>query len=197
MDPNTHISKWELFLRQFAELTAEDFDLVSPHLTLTHFKKKELIAAAGKHCKTMYFLSEGIAMCSNYDETGRLSVKDFFSENQFFTDLQSILTGETMECDFVAVSDCTLISLPYSALQEAYSRSHAVERIGRLMVERAFVSSIITRKPAVEFSPELRYEGLEQSRPDLIERVPLKYLASFLHMSPETLSRIRSKRVAG
>jgi CRP-like cAMP-binding protein len=91
------------------------------------------------------------------------------------------------------LEDCELIQIPYSHLQQLYNDFPETERIGRILTENYYVK-LEGRLMSLQFtSAKERYELLMTNNPSIIQRAPLGYIASYLGITQETLSRIRAK----
>lgn len=181
------------FLKAFGPLSEMDEELVLPHLTTKTLKKKELLLESGQYCKKLWFVHTGLLRAFRVEQGDELNL-GFVAEQQFYTDFESIFTGDCCSYTTQALENTVLIEIPYERMLAAYEQSHAIEHLGRLMVERAFMLNIRSNRPANVLSPMERYERFLQEEPELANRVPLKILASHLRMAPETLSRIRKRR---
>ena len=114
-------------------------------------------------------------------------------ENSIFYDDYSFIKQEPCILTYVALETTELIVIPRIALYEMFDKYKSFERLGRMMVERNHTMSI---KEQLNFNgnkAEEKYLNLYFSQPNVIQRVPLKIIASYLHITPEHLSRIRKK----
>jgi CRP-like cAMP-binding protein len=93
-----------------------------------------------------------------------------------------------------AIEDCELVAMHYDAMQEMYERFPEMNRVGRMLLEQYYAASeervYICRIPGAQ----QRYKHFLDSRPELANRIPLKYVASYLGITLETLSRLRAKK---
>lgn len=181
------------FLRLFGPLTKEDESLLLPHMEVVELKKKETLLSAGQYCKHLWFIQQGLIRTYRLDNGHEINTA-FLGEGHFFTDFESVLLTEPCFYTVQAIESTTMIQIPYQKMLDAYKASHTIEHLGRLMVERAFASTIKSLRPAAAMSPTERYEQFQSEEPELAARVPLKLLASYLRMAPETISRIRKRR---
>ncbi|MEY2830101.1 MAG: hypothetical protein RIQ33_1959 [Bacteroidota bacterium] len=174
-------------------LNNECWDDFISFFTIRNVKKGEIILDYNEVCKHVYFVNSGLMRCYYFTAEGREITGDFFAENKFLTDYFSFSTQQKSICVLQALEDCELISIPRPAVYLMYDKYHAGERFGRLIAEQSFIElmdSILTEKT---MSPEQRYKKLIEQRPELLERVSLNMIASYLRITPEHLSRIRKK----
>jgi CRP-like cAMP-binding protein len=133
-----------------------------------------------------YYLAEGV------EHTGQ-----FFDAGMFVADVAA-LTGETPAVQNIeALAASEVHAIPRAALLAAYDADHALERFGRRVIEEAMGGSQRRSAGLLLLSPEQRYERFVRTRPEVARRVPLFIVASYLGITPEALSRIRRRRVAG
>jgi len=140
------------------------------------------VAFINKGCLRYYYLAEG--------EEHTLQ---FFFENAWYTDYESFLTEKPTAQFIQALEPTELLILSKHSLTELYNTIPKFERFGRIMAEQAYLGS---RKKNVAYhtlTPEDQYLKLVHERPKVIQRVALKYIASYLGIQPESLSRIRKR----
>lgn len=189
------LSQFLSFIQNFVPLEMEDVIPVLPHVQLLSFEKKEEILGVGQKCKGIYFVTEGLFRIYRLNEGNDVTV-DFMGETEFFTDYESLMMDKECQCYLETIEKTRLLYLPYDKLLEAYNNSHMLERLGRLMVERALMTMISrSNDKLANLRSEQKYANFEAQNKEFINRIPLKHLASFLGIAPESLSRIRRNRV--
>jgi CRP-like cAMP-binding protein len=94
-----------------------------------------------------------------------------------------------------AIEETTLYAIHYAALQEMYATSKNGERLGRLSAEGLFIEKEIHEASLMLDSPDERFNSLLKYKRDWIQRIPQKYLASYLNLTPETFSRLKKRNV--
>ena len=174
-------------------LNAECWEDFTSFFTIRNVKKGEIILDLNEVCKHVYFVNSGLMRCYYFTPEGREITGDFFSANKFITDYFSFSTQKKSTCVFQALEDCELISIPRPAVYLMYDKYHAGERFGRLIAEQSFIELMDSILAEKTMSPEQRYKKLITDRAELLERVSLNMIASFLRITPEHLSRIRKK----
>lgn len=192
MDALEHL---QIYLNQAVpQLTDSDWDLVIPHWKVTTVKRGEHVLNAGEYCKNLYFIHHGILREYKVID-GSERTMHFLGQSDFFTEFESLYSQRCCHINVQALEESVVAVLPYHRLQEAYLSSHMVERVGRLMVERAFMNFIDQTNRFANASPEARLEELETKQPEIARKVSQKILATYLGIQPESLSRIRKRRV--
>jgi CRP-like cAMP-binding protein len=132
-------------------------------------------------------------MLCSYNKDGKEVIDEFSLDNEFITDYKSFLTRTPADKDVRCLEKSSLLIISYEDLQDLYAEHPRFERIGRLMAEALFINWQDKAKSLLLDDAETRYLKLTSGRPDLVQRVPQYLIASYLGVSPETLSRIRKK----
>lgn len=156
--------------------------------------KGDHLLREGEIATHLFFVSRGLLRYYFLDDaTGEVRTGQFFDEAQVFTDVASFLgqTPATQSID--ALEPGEGLRIPRAALYEAYAADHAMERFGRLMLENALVGSQRRAANLLRLSPDERYRTFVNTRPEGARRVPQYLIASYLGITPEGLSRIRSR----
>jgi CRP-like cAMP-binding protein len=138
------------------------------------------LAFVAKGCFRMYYMIDGEERC-----------KDFQSEGQFTGSLYSALSGNPALFSVAAIETSEILEIPIAELQRLYDKYKVWERFGRLYLEQAF---LYKEKREAAFINELaseRYQNFIKEHPGWAQRIPQKYIASYLGIKPESLSRIR------
>ncbi len=145
-------------------------------------------------CKSLFYIESGFCK-SYYEIDGVVKNTGFFFENDIATNINSFGSGQKSEFNIVACEPLTVTVFDKEKLLEAAKQAVEIETLGRCCI-RLFATkqerfSILFKL----YSAQERLEFIEANYPDIIQRVSLSQLASFLGVARETLSRIRSRRV--
>lgn len=141
-------------------------------------------------CNKMSFVQKGFFRFYHFND-GEEVTRDFLFENNFVTSYRSFITGEPSEVYVQALEECELITFKKSDLEKIFDSSHALERLARILAEYQFISIESYYLSFLNDSAETRYKNLLKENPRLVQNIPLKYIASFLGITPQHLSRIR------
>lgn len=154
-------------------------------------KKNELLQTFGHTCRTLYFLKSGVARIFYYKD-GTDITEYFAFEGDLIARLESFFTGEPSQKAIQILEDAELFAIRATELDALYNEYPQVERLFRLLFEAAYVKTI-KRMESIQFhSAEERYKDLLQTT-DIVQRIPLKHIASYLGITQVSLSRIRSQ----
>ncbi|MEL7146776.1 MAG: hypothetical protein AAFO69_10440, partial [Bacteroidota bacterium] len=118
---------------------------------------------------------------------------DFTFENQFFSAYWSFLNRQPNQYQMQTLTKTILYSMTYEDLQNVYQNTKIGNVIGRLTAERLYVNKFKRELSLLKESAEERYLKLFEEHPKLIMQIPLKYIASYIGITPQALSRIRKR----
>ena len=179
-------------IQQYCELGKATTKSLSAALQKVELPKGELLITEGKICHSLYFLEKG-CLRGFYNLDGKEVTYWFAFENNFVTSFFSFITRKPGMENIQLMEDCTLWAITHQHLQELYSKHADMERLGRIMHERYYV--MLEERFVNNHFKEARerYEHLLTTAPHILQRVPLGYIASYLGITQETLSRIRNK----
>lgn len=179
-------------VNQLVKLSDEGKEALSKHLLRFEYSKKHILVKQNSICRYIYFIEKGLTR-TYYLSDGK-DITDWIStENTFAVSILSFLTQIPDRRIIELLEDSVFLAISFTDLQALYARYHDIESLGRKLAELG-VQQLQTRFDSLHFSSsEERYKHLLVNHPDYILRVPLGVLASFLGMTQETLSRIRSK----
>lgn len=179
-------------LGRFISISAEEFERVYAYVKIKKFKRREVIMDIGEVCKDAMYIGEG---CLRYFHLvdGEEHTGQFFFENGWYTDYESFLTGEPSRVSIQAIEKCTLACFSRKDMYQIYEETPRFERFGRLMAETGFIGLRKKTETFAQLTPEERYLKLVKERPKVIQRIPQHFIASFLGIKPQSLSRIRKR----
>ncbi len=179
-------------LEKYVSISAQDWEYFSEKLHYKFFKKGEYLTQYGQIEKRLYFLMDGIVMHTVVND-GSTSVIDFAFPGQFFSCYSSFITQTPSEFAIEPITKSVVcFYITYDDLQQVYENTTCGERIGRLAAEQQFLKKTDREVTLHTLDPREKYLKLLATRPDYILKVPLKLLASYLSITPETLSRVRN-----
>ncbi len=177
---------------QFINLTDEEFETVYNYMSFKTLKRREVLLEIGTVCNHTYFIGEGLIRYY-HDVDGEEVTGQFFFEGGWYIDFESFISGDPSRQGVQALEKTELAVLSKKDIYKLYVEVPKMERFGRIMAENAFIG---LRKKTDAFTlrtPEERYLDLIKQRPKVISRVPQHYIASYLGVKPQSLSRIRKR----
>jgi CRP-like cAMP-binding protein len=190
-------SKYQSFrtaLEEGAPITSKNWDKIKSHLKLRKFAKGEAIIKEGEVENYMSSIEQG---CVRHfvRKAGNEINFEFAFENELSFSFASFLSRSASKLSIEALEDVTLVSIHYNSLQELYGYPDG-EKIGRLTTEGYYIWRENREIQLLTLTAEELYQDLLSQYPEYINRIPQKYLASYLQVQPESLSRIK-KRIYG
>ena len=159
------------------------------------FQRKTTLLQIGQTAHQLYFVVSGILHMYYADERGQQHSCNFFMPGELVTDLESFSKQKPAGNSIETLTRTTCLHISCKASVSLMQQSPAFNKYAMDVIEATATANINRTKDLLSLQPEARYQKLLASRPDLIREVPQKYIARFLGISPESLSRIRNRIV--
>jgi len=179
------------YLNSIVPINEEVQKAISDITVRRDIAENTLLFRHGDVCKEFHFLEKGIARVFYYKD-GKDVTAWFASEGQIVSAIDSLFTGQTSFYNIQLTEDSVLWSLQFDKIEPVFEAFPIVERLGRLMITQNYLLLDERMKLFAFCSAEERYEKLLVQIPDITQRVKLGFIASYLGISQEHLSRIRS-----
>lgn len=180
------------YLKQFPHYKPESFEAVQPYLTQKEVKAGEYFLMHGKTCRHVAFIESGLLRLF-YLNDGKEVTTCFCREDTLATIYSSLITQQESDMAIQAIEDSRLLILSADSLKELYEKDLFWQQVGRIAAESEFVTTECHNRFLRDLSAMDRYKHILENDSALLQRVPLSYLATYLQVTPETLSRIRKK----
>jgi CRP-like cAMP-binding protein len=190
-DPKSLV-KIEALIRHFIQPNEEEWKAFADILQEKTLKKKDMLLESGQVCNVIGFLNSGVIREYAFDK-GKESTVDFVTENQFAVDFQSFIRAVPSRQYLEALTDTDLVIFRKDAMNALYDKYKIWERFGRLIIEHVFCSMEEKRKKIIATTHEEQYRNFASVYPQVVQQVPQYYIASYLGLTPEHLSRIRRR----
>lgn len=181
------------FLTLVPETNLAELNELLEQFTIAKFAKKTLIYKAGGTADSFYFICEGLVRAYYIKEDKEIT-NLFMPENTIFIGAYNIITGQKNYSNYEAFEDTYVLQIKYDRLEEYYLKYHSLEHLGRILFEFYYCAFMKKTYDILFLSAEERYASFVKDHSDILNRVPLRYIASYLGIKQETLSRIRGKR---
>jgi len=179
------------YIQQFAELSDEEKWGIENISVSKKIRKKEHFIEVGRVCTKVLFINKGYFRFYHLDTSGNEITSDFYFAPTFITSYTSFISGEPSFVNVQAMEDMEVLEFQKSKLYELYQHYPAIERVGRLLAESVAINSEKHLFLLLNQTAEIRYKTLLQRNPDYVNTIPLQYIASYLGITKETLSRMR------
>jgi CRP-like cAMP-binding protein len=180
---------------QVASLSPREKRIFEEAFTFRQVPKKFRLIQEGKVAKELYFVNRGLLRLF-YTKAGEEITAFIFQEGLFGSAYDSFLRQSPSIQSLETLEDCELLVISKEQMDELYNKLPIMNTITRKIAEQRFINAQKILSSFILDSPEERYRKFEEEHRDLIQRVPLHYIASFLGITPVSLSRIR-KRLMG
>ena len=178
------------YFKKFSPLSKEAEDAIIEISSIVTIKKNKDLQPIGHTCKTIYFIKRGVARIY-YFKDGIDITERFFFENNIIARVESLFTGKPSRKAIQILEDAEIIAINSTQLFKLYDTFPEIERLFRKIFESAYVETV-NRIEGIQFhSAEERYNALLNEAPNVLMRVPLKHVASYLGITQVSLSRIR------
>lgn len=186
--------KLKQYIDQFVDLGEQEWQYFVAALKFKEVPKKGFLLEPGQICDFVAFVNQGNFRMYRIVDGKDVTTNFIFSGN-FATNYSSCVSLTPGEEYIQALEDCEVLLLSREHMQMGYDKHHSWERFGRLIAENIFVGVSQRRDSLLYKSPEERYLELFEQRPKVVAQMSQQHIASYLGMTPESLSRIR-KRIA-
>jgi len=194
------MEKLKQFLSSIIYINEKDWEYIQDVSTISSHKKGENLNFLTNHPRKIAFIISGIVRSFIIEENGKDFTWNFhyFTENSlvnnlFVVDYQSLLKDEDSSLHFEVLQNCKIIIIEYAILQQLYKTETKWQEYGRKVTEEAYIiartrAMILLSKSALE-----RLKILKKEFPDIFTQVPDYHIATYLGISPQTLSRLKKE----
>lgn len=184
------------YMKRFSNLSEAELKELIIDIPIATFKKGTILLHQGEIPDKCYFVLQGCVRQYAVDENGNENTYNFFTEEQSITIFNQHTSDQASQYALSCVEDCTLVVGDLAAEQESYDTHPVLEAMTRKMIQEDYGAMRDEFSAFISSTPEERYHTLMEKRPDLIDRVPQYQLASYLGITPESLSRIKKRAEA-
>ncbi len=190
---------YELFFQKLNEkilFSEEEQTIIKGYLTTKKIRRKQYLLQEGDVCKTLAFVEKGALKEYTVDEKGAEHILQFALEGWIISDLYSFMTGEPATYNIEAIEDSEVVLITKSAQEEIFKKVPKYESYSRMQITGAYLAMQKRVNSLISLSLEERYLYFTSLYPTIVQRVPQHMIASYLGLTPETVSRIRKKLAA-
>ena len=180
-----------IHVNEKVSLTEEEQETIKSFFSPKKLRKKQYLLQEGDVCKYMAFVEKGLLRSYNVDDKGNEHMIQFAWDGWWISDTYSFLSGEPAAYNIDAIEDAELLLISLPLFEEMTLKVPKMERYFRILFQNNIVSKERRLLSSITYSAEEKYLKLSETNPELIQRIPQNLIASYLGITPETLSRIR------
>ena len=181
------------YINKFINLTVEEETILLSKIVHRNYLKDQYIAQQGDICKSVNFIISGCTKTFYMDLEGQEHIVMFSIEDWWTSDLGSFITQTPADFNVQCIENTQLIQFTYDNLEELYKEIPKLERLFRKIVERAFAASQKRIIRNFSLTAKERYQIFKKTNPKIDQRVPQYMIASYLGVTKEFLSKIKSQ----
>ena len=178
------------YLRRFIDMSSEEFGWIAPYFEIRKFDKKTKVLKTGETDGYFNIIMKGLArkylLVNKKEITIQLSTEGHMIHSEISFNLQ-----KPSDCIIEAIEPVTFLSMSYSNLQMIYEKYPKTEKLGRMIITEMFIKKDQRDFRQLNTTTRERFLDYIHNHPDMLQRVPQKYLASYLNIKPETFSRLK------
>lgn len=179
------------FLLQYSPLTSQQIELITSRIQVKNLRSGDYFSEAGKTANEVGFVSRGILRVCYYDREGNEITRYFMDENNFLVDLNSY-TLQIPSSEYIqAVTEVELLVFSRKDLEDISNTIVGWDKITHQVTTKAFLDKVGRVSPMLSQDATTRYKNFLEQFPGMALRIPLSYLASYLGITQQSLSRIR------
>lgn len=181
------------YMTRLTSLSEEEQHAILEEILVQEYSKGTVLLRQGEVPNHCYFVLQGCVRQHSVDAAGRDMTSSFYTEEQAIAIFNAHKQDASSEYSLTCLEDCVLVVGPLNTEREMYAKYTQLELMTRRMIEENLGQVRDEFAAFIAASPEDRLKTLLQRRPGLVSRVPQHQLASYLGMTPESLSRIKKR----
>lgn len=190
----TKENKLLYYFRKWTNLTDENEAVVSSAFEAVSIRKKMSLLSVGQTSKYLYFVVSGCLRSYYVDMKGVEHIYQIRMDNSWITDLDSFFSQTPSKYNIESLEDTVLLRITHQRFEELLVEIPCLERYFRILFQKAYINALNRLNATMWESALDRYNEMLKENPEIFQRVPLVYIASYLGITPESLSRIRKQK---
>jgi CRP-like cAMP-binding protein len=180
-------------IESLIKLSEDSWKIIVSSFTMKSIYKGELLLSEGQICKFVAFNIDGIIREYFY-HNGTDTTSDFIFQDSFFSAYSSFVNQTPSKVYLEALTDSQILVMDYQTKQKLFETVPEWDRLARKITEQHYSAKEQRTNMLASMTAEEKYnELLDYGNPKIIKKIPLKHIASYLGITPETLSRVRKR----
>mgnify|MGYP001422114694 CR=1 FL=1 len=180
------------YYERLIKLQENEWEFISAHFSRKVFARNQLITRKGETEKYLSFVETGIVRFFIPDDENELTF-NFTFDKEFTCAYDSFLTQTPSEYELQALTETVVWQISYDDLQKVYAQTRVGNYLGRFASEKLFLAKSKRELSLLKYTAKERYLKLLEEQPEILKHIPLKYVASYIGITPQGLSRIRKQ----
>jgi CRP-like cAMP-binding protein len=180
--------------RKYSTMTHEELDTLESILIPKKYAKGEMILKEGEVCEAIYYIDKGLIRQFYYKNDKELT-EHIGSDGEIFMCIESLFKEEPTKLQVEALEPTIVYLIPKHRLEQVALHNVNIQILYRKILEESLIISQVHADLLRFETAQNRYQRLCKMKPQVVLRAPLVYIASYLQMTPETLSRVRAQSI--
>ncbi|WBX75768.1 Crp/Fnr family transcriptional regulator [Tenacibaculum ovolyticum] len=189
----TNYNELTNYIKKNIDIDDDDLKIVLSHFKTIKKSKNETLLSNGKNSQVSYFVNKGCLRLFYLDELGKDVTRYIAFENQFATELVSFITNQPAQESIQVIENSELLYITHEDFRHLMKIIPKWKDFYNTYLEKAYVNNSKRLISFTTLNASERYKQLFQINPNIVKRLPNKIVASYINISQETLSRIKSK----
>jgi CRP-like cAMP-binding protein len=190
-------SSKEFLLKNIPGITKEDIEILWAYTTLRTFKSGETYIKSGENNRKVYFIKTGIVRVYHLSDNGTEKTILFHNKKSFFGNYDGIIYNQPSRYFYQSIGETELFELTYDAIEASSQKSLTINNLRANMFLEMIGILLQNIEDFVLLNPEERYQKHLEENAKVLQKVPSKYIASLLGITPVSLSRIKKRLFKG
>jgi CRP-like cAMP-binding protein len=174
----------------------EDIELCKTHFEPLTISRNTVLEEQGKTPQYLYFVSSGFMRLFYYDQNGDEQTTYLCSPNGFIASFLCFVNQTNATENVECITDCDVFRITNANLKKLIDESASFQKFSLIIFEQALSSSALRANDLATLNAEQRYKKIITQQPQLIQNIPIQYIASYFGIKPESLSRIRRQIIS-
>jgi CRP-like cAMP-binding protein len=188
-----HIQSFLKFQQEQFHLTKEECEIAAEYFQLESFPKNEYFVSQGKVCRKLGFIAEGVMRYCMFRDDGSDVTCFFMCEKDFVGDPDSFFPQKPSDKNVQALTDCQLITISYDSMHNLLQRVPRGKELTAAIDHYVTMRMLHQRTFMLNLDASVRYKEFMREYSHVLQRVPLSYVANFLGIAQQSLSRLRKQ----
>ncbi len=182
-----YFNKWSAITKE------EEATILSAFEPVTIKKRKDLLVS-GQTCNYLYFITQGCLRSFYINSKGIEHIYQIRMDNSWISDLESFFSKSPAKYNIEAIEDSNMLRISHEQFEQLLIKIPRLERYFRILFQKAYINALNRLNATMWETAMDRYNEMLKENPEIFQRVPLVYIASYLGITPESLSRIRRQK---